>query len=122
VRVFELISLHDDVIRFLLSHLEQLCREAWQICYVEIDVSAYAPRMQRTLVEIGFLPAAYVPAMVFHEVERLDVIKMVRLLTPLEGRARAYTAQNYAETVLRPFKSRSVLPGLLRAQESALRR
>jgi len=89
-----------------------LCRETWEICYIEIDVSAYSPRMQRTLVEIGFLPAAYVPAMVFHEVERLDVIKMVRLLTPLEVESAQLTprAKIIAETVLRPFRSRSVLP------------
>jgi GNAT superfamily N-acetyltransferase len=112
VRVFELISRHDDVIRFLLAELERLCRQEWQICYVEIDVSAYSPRMQRTLIEIGFLPAAYVPALVFHEVERLDAIKMVRLLVPLEVDIAHLTprARVVAETVLRLFKSRSVLP------------
>ena len=54
------------------------------VCCIEVDVSAYAPRMQRTLVELGFLPVAYLPALVFHEVERLDVVKMVRLLDPPE--------------------------------------
>jgi GNAT superfamily N-acetyltransferase len=112
VRVFELISLHDDAVRFLLAELERLCREEWQICYIEIDVSAYSPRMQRTLVELGFLPAAYVPALVFHEVERLDAIKMVRLLVPLEVDISQLTprARLAAETVLRPFKTRTVLP------------
>ncbi|HVO93259.1 MAG TPA: GNAT family N-acetyltransferase [Terriglobales bacterium] len=112
VRVFELISRHDEVVRYLLSELERLCRQEWQICYVEIDVSAYSPRMQRTLVELGFLPAAYVPALVFHEVERLDAIKMVRLLVPLEVDMAQLTprARVVAETVLRLFKSRSVLP------------
>ena len=112
VRVFELITLHDDIIRVLLSHLEHLCRQQWQICYVEIDVSAYSPCMQRTLVEIGFLPAAYVPALVFHEVERLDALKMVRLLTPLEADTAQLTprAKIIADTVLRLFKSREVLP------------
>jgi GNAT superfamily N-acetyltransferase len=122
-RVFELISLHDDVVRFLLAELERLCRQEWQICYVEIDVSAYSPRMQRTLVEIGFLPAAYVPALVFHEVERLDVIKLVRLLTPLQAEGAALTsrARAVAETVLRLFKSRSVLPRIAQvAQEIPL--
>ena len=117
VRVFELISLHDDVVRYLLAELERLCRQEWQICYVEIDVSAYSPRMQRTLVEIGFLPAAYVPALVFHEVERLDTIKMVRLLAPLQVDTRYLTprARVIAETVLRLFKSRSVLPLIAQA-------
>ena len=39
VRVFELIALRDDVVRFLLAELERLCREEWQICYIEIDVA-----------------------------------------------------------------------------------
>lgn len=112
VRVFELIALHDDIIRRLLAHLERLCRQEWEVAYVEIDVSAYSPRMQRTLIEIGFLPAAYVPALVFHEVERLDVIKMVRLLVPpLTDHAHlTRRARSIAETVMRPFKSRGVLP------------
>jgi hypothetical protein len=79
--------------------------------------------MQRTLVEIGFLPAAYIPALVFHEVERLDVIKMVRLLTPLqtEGAALTPRARIVAETVLRLFKSRNVLPRIAQvAQEIPL--
>jgi GNAT superfamily N-acetyltransferase len=120
VRVFELISLHDDAIRFLLSDLERLCRQEWQICYIEIDVSAYSPRMQRTLVEIGFLPAAYVPALVFHEVERLDVIKMVRLLVPPQFEIATLTprARIVAETVLRPFKSQSVLPRIAQVAET----
>jgi GNAT superfamily N-acetyltransferase len=123
VRVFELISRHDDVVRFLLTELERLCRQEWQICYVEIDVSAYSPRMQRTLVEIGFLPAAYVPALVFHEVERLDVIKMVRLLVPLQVDLAQLTprTRTIAETALRLFKSRSVLPRIaLAARELPL--
>src|SRR5262249_48895512 len=81
-RIFELITLHDHVIRFLLGEVERLCREKLGIGYAEVDVSAYAPRLQRTLLELGFLPAAYVPALVFHEVERLDVVKMVRLDSP----------------------------------------
>lgn len=52
--------------------------------YVEIDVNADVPRMQRTLLELGFVPAAYIPAMVFHHVERLDVVKMVYLFVPFE--------------------------------------
>lgn len=111
-RVFELIARHDDVIRVLLSHLERLCRQEWQICYVEIDVSAYSPRMQRTLLELGFLPAAYVPALVFHEVERLDAVKMVRLLAPLEADTTQLTerATRLADVVLRLFRSHDVAP------------
>jgi CRP-like cAMP-binding protein/GNAT superfamily N-acetyltransferase len=112
VRVFELISLHDGVIRPLLGALDRACREEWGNCLIEVDVSAHAPRMQRTLLELGLLPVAYVPALVFDEVERLDVVKMLRLpATPqvatdhLTPRCRAV-----ADLVLRHFRSRSVLP------------
>jgi CRP-like cAMP-binding protein len=112
VRIFELISLHDGVIRSLLDHLECACRKEWGGCLIEVDVSAHAPRMQRTLLELGLLPVAYVPALVFDEVERLDVIKMLRLRVPprvatdgLSPRCRAV-----ADLVLRHFRSRSVLP------------
>jgi GNAT superfamily N-acetyltransferase len=116
VRIFELIALHDEVIRFLLSDLERACCEKWG-CLIEVDVSADAPRMQRTLLELGFLPVAYLPALVFHEVERLDVVKMVRLLSPpqvgTEGLTPACAA--LAEVVLRLFRNRTVLPRIAKA-------
>jgi GNAT superfamily N-acetyltransferase len=84
VRIFELITPDDRAIRFLLTEVERRCREIWGTAYLDIEVRADAPRMQRTLSELGFVPAAYVPAMVFHDVERLDVIRMCRLLVPLD--------------------------------------
>jgi ribosomal protein S18 acetylase RimI-like enzyme len=117
VHIFELIALHDEVIRCLLSDLERSCREEWGICFSEIAVSAHAPRMQRTLIELGFLPVAYVPALAFDEVERIDVIKMVRLLVPPDVRTEGLTprAQALGELVLRRFRSRSVLPRIAQA-------
>lgn len=46
---------------------------------IEVNVSAYDPRLQATFFELGFKPVAYAPAMVFHGTERLDVVKMLRL-------------------------------------------
>jgi hypothetical protein len=116
VRIFELIALHDGVIRFLLADLERTCREEWD-CLIEVDVGADAPRMQRTLIELGFLPVAYLPALAFHEVERLDVVKMVRLLCPprvgTEGLTPSCAA--LAGLVLRLFRSRTVLPRIAKA-------
>jgi hypothetical protein len=116
VRIFELIALHDEVIRFLLGELERACGEQWD-CLIEVDVSAHAPRMQRTLVELGFLPVAYLPALVFHEVERLDVVKMVRLLSPPRARTGGLTpsCEALAELVLRLFRNRTVLPRIAKA-------
>jgi GNAT superfamily N-acetyltransferase len=112
VRIFELIALRDEVIRPMLSDLVDTCREQWGVGYLEVDVSAYEPRMQRTLVELGFLPVAYIPALVFHEVERLDVVKMVRLATCPDVPTDALTprTKTMADLVLRQFGSRDVLP------------
>jgi GNAT superfamily N-acetyltransferase len=69
------------------------------------DVSAYQPGLQRILFDIGFRPAAYAPAMVFHGMERLDVVKMIKLnvpydpgpmaLTDLAGQAVALVEQHF---------------------------
>lgn len=116
VRIFELIALHDEVVHFLLDDLERACREQWD-CLIEVDVSAHAPRMQRTLLELGFLPVAYLPALVFHEVERLDVVKMVRLLNPPQVRTGALSpsCEAFANLVLRLFRKRSILPRIAQA-------
>ncbi len=111
-RIFELISLSDDVIGTLLFEAERLLREEYKVEFMEVDVSAYAPRMQRTFLELGFVPAAYVPALVFHEVERLDAVKMVRITVPLDLGPLELTekAQEMADTVLHGFACQKILP------------
>ena len=112
LRVFELIVQTDQVIRFLFETLLDRCQNQWGIDYIEVDTSAYAPRMQRTLLELGFLPAAYIPAMVFHEVERLDVLRMVRLLVPFDpGETQLVPeAQGIADQVIQTFNRQQVVP------------
>jgi len=117
VRVFELIALADDVVRFLLAELERKCREEMGIDYIEIDVSAYAPRMQRTLLELNFLPVAYVPAMVFYQTERLDIVKMVRLnkLQDLGALGLTEPVQALADIVMRSFSTCVIAPRMAQA-------
>lgn len=117
VRVFELISMHDEVIRFLIRKLVETCRENTEILFFEIDVSAYAPRMQRTLLELEFLPAAYIPALVFYQVERLDIIKMVRIFSPIDISRDIFVDEfkPIVETVVRSFESVQIQPRILEA-------
>jgi GNAT superfamily N-acetyltransferase len=117
VRVFELIALADDVVRFLLGELERKCRQEMGIDYIEVDVSAYAPRMQRTLLELNFLPVAYVPAMVFYQVERLDILKMVRLnrLQDLGPLGLTEPVQAVADVVMRGFSTCVIAPRMAQA-------
>lgn len=117
LRIFELIAADEEAIRFVLERLLARAAEDWGVEYAEIDVSAHAPRMQRTLVELGFLPVAYVPAMVFHRVERRDVIKMARLLVPptLTEMRLTPAAERVATLVMRGLERQAVLPELASA-------
>jgi len=113
VRVFEMIHLDNQVIHFLLAELETRYR-GWGVVAVQIGVSAHATRMQRTLLEVGFLPAAYVPAHAFHRVERIDVITFLRLLEPLDlGELKLISpTKEMAELVIKGFARREVFPEL----------
>lgn len=115
-RIFELVTIDETPVRFLLQSLGVKCEERG-VEYIEVDVSAYAPRMQRTLLELNYLPAAYVPAMVFYDVERLDIIRMVRLLVPPDTGKVELIPQGrpIADAVMRNFFRRNVLPKIARA-------
>jgi CRP-like cAMP-binding protein/RimJ/RimL family protein N-acetyltransferase len=82
VKVIELIEFDDEVKGFLLKTLDRLATEKYKAQYIEIDVSAYSPQIQKTLDRLGFIPVAYCPSMVFRGVERLDVVRMIKLNIP----------------------------------------
>lgn len=79
VRIIELISTDDAVKGFLLSNIENFIREKFDIEYEEVDVSAYSPKIQRTMIRLGFVPVAYCPSMVFYQTERFDIIRMAKV-------------------------------------------
>lgn len=114
LRVFELIVLEEHAIPALLHRLEEECSILPHVRALEIDVSAYAPRMQRTLLERGFVPVAYIPALAFQRTERLDVVKMQRLLDPVEiPPAKLLPAtQRVADLVLEAYRHKEAIPRL----------
>jgi len=81
VKLFQLISIDEKPIRFLIESLIMHARNELEAQYIEADVSAYAPKMQKSLLELGFIPCGYIPAMAFHQVERLDILKMAKVMT-----------------------------------------
>ena len=84
IKVLELIDLRNDIAGFLLKELDTWAKTIYRAEYIEITVSAYWPNIQRTLSNLGFVPVAYCPSFVFHEVERLDTIKMAKVYVPLD--------------------------------------
>ncbi len=117
INIFEIVSADERPIRFLLEAFVRVCDAELEAEYVEVDVHAHAPRMQRTLLELGFLPVAFVPAMVFHKVERLDCLKMARVRAGfrLEEAALCEASVAVAEAVARNFETCAVVPRLARA-------
>ncbi len=82
IRIVELIAPSERSVRHLIKSLLTRARNM-NVEYIEVDISAYAPQLQRTLLDLDFIACAYIPSMVFHRVERLDAIRFARPLAPV---------------------------------------
>ena len=111
VKAMELIAENEDVEAALCEELVRVAEQDYQAEVIEVNVSAYEPGLQQTLLNLGFRPAAYIPAMFFHDSERLDVIKMIKLNIPYEPGPRSLTepAQKVADTVEPVFRGDQLL-------------
>ena len=79
VKGVELVAMNDDLRGHLCGSLLRTAEEELGAQVIEVNISAYDARLQRTFAEQGFHPVAYAPAMVFHGTHRLDVVKMLKL-------------------------------------------
>ena len=96
----------DEAVRGTLLRLAVEAAE-WQypVAVMVCDVNAEKPRLQQTLLNLGFRPAAYVPGMVFNRTYRPDVVKMIKLCVPWEPGPLELTesGQAYFDVVARLF-------------------
>jgi hypothetical protein len=86
LKALELIAERDEVKGFLCRAFLDIAERECGAQVIEVNVSAYAPRLQRTFWNLGFRPAAYAPAMVFHRTRRLDAVRMLKLNIPWKDR------------------------------------
>ncbi|HEX8492149.1 MAG TPA: GNAT family N-acetyltransferase [Pyrinomonadaceae bacterium] len=91
VKGIELVAADEHLRGHLCSSLLRKAEEDLGAQVVEVNVSAYDARLQRSFANNGFRPAAYAPAMVFHGTHRLDVIKMLKLNVPYNPGAMKLT-------------------------------
>jgi hypothetical protein len=124
LRLIELIGQDEAVKGSLLRQALELAQQKYTVEMLKVDVSAHSPRLQQTLLEMGFLPAAYVPGMVFHASHRVDVVKMIKLnvaweLGPIE---LTEPSQQYYDVVAPAFEraSRQRIQKVLPAQVPVL--
>jgi RimJ/RimL family protein N-acetyltransferase len=110
VRITELIAQENAVkgnlLRFAVEQAEQL----HQAQLIECDVNATSAAIQQTLFEMGFLPAAFVPGMVFHTTHRPDVVRFIKLNAPWDLGPLVLTepSQEYFEVVAPAFERASI--------------
>jgi N-acetylglutamate synthase-like GNAT family acetyltransferase len=109
VRLTELIALDEGVKGGLLRLAVDEAERRYEADIVKCDVSATSPRLQQTLYAMGFLPAAYVPGMVFHQTARWDVVRMIKLNVPWDPGHLELTepSQEYADLVVPAFQQAS---------------
>lgn len=105
IRIVELIAQDSAVKGSLLRWAVDHAQDEYAAQVIEVDASAYSPRMQQTLYSMGFLATSYVPGMVFHNTGRMDVIKFAKLNTPWELGPFELTesSQEYYDLVAPPF-------------------
>lgn len=105
IRIIELIAQDSAVKGSLLRWAVDHAQDEYEAQVIEVDASAFSPRMQQTLYSMGFLPTSYVPGMVFHGTSRLDVVKFAKLNTAWELGPFELTesSQEYYDIVAPPF-------------------
>ncbi len=106
VRITELIAADEAVKGSLLRQAVEAAEERFEAEIIKCDVAATSPRAQQTLFEMGFLPAAYVPGMVFHGTSRWDIVRMIKLNVPWDLGQIELTepSQKYADLVTPAFQ------------------
>jgi GNAT superfamily N-acetyltransferase len=84
VKGIELVAQDEGLRGHLCGSLLRAAEEELGAQVIEVNLSAYDARLQRTFANQGFHPVAYAPAMVFHGTHRLDVVKMLKLNLPYD--------------------------------------
>jgi ribosomal protein S18 acetylase RimI-like enzyme len=105
LRIIELIAKEDRAKGSLLRFAVEEAERNYQVDLIDCDVSAHNAHIQRTLLELGFLPCAYIPGMVFHNTQRWDVVRMLKLNIPwdLGVIELSETSQAMFDAVTPPF-------------------
>ena len=93
VKGIELVANDEGLRGHLCGSLLRAAEEELGAQVIEVNLSAYDARLQRTFANQGFHPVAYAPAMVFHGTHRLDVVKMLKLNFPYDPGEMTLTDQ-----------------------------
>jgi hypothetical protein len=119
VRVVDAFAIDDLSPGALLQRVVKLGQEKHNAIYIEVDILITAPRLLKSVEQLGFVPVAYLPGFCFRDPKHVDVVKLAKLnLAYGAERAQLTThARSLAEVVDRSFQDQKVgvaIIGLLR--------
>ena len=114
LKIFEIVTVDRRPIRVMIEEVIKRGKEKFDMAYIEVDISGYSPSMQRTFLELQFVPVAYMPSFAFQGAERYDVMRMARLFVPAEidSAVLHHRTQPVFDIVKSNFSTRDLLPRL----------
>ena len=75
----EIRQINEGDVNYLINAIDAYAISSLNSKYIEVDLSAYSPRIQKTFLDLGYFPTVYCPAMVFQDVERMDVVRFAKI-------------------------------------------
>lgn len=116
VRVADAFATDDASLGPLMQHLTKVSQEKHNAIYVEVDVIVTAPRLLKSLEQLGFVPVAYLPGFFRQADGHLDVVKLVKLnlAYSLENAAFTTNARLAADMVDRNFQDQKLGVAILK--------
>jgi hypothetical protein len=94
----------------LFQRLVKMAQEKFNATYVEADVLMTAPRLLKSMEQLGFVPVAYLPGFCQKGAQAIDVVKLVKLnlAYSLEGAQFTAHAKQLASIVDRNFQDQKM--------------
>ena len=110
VRVTDAFCSDDLSMGALHAYVAKASQEQFSAVYTEMDVLATAPRLLKSAEQIGFVPAAYLPAFYSRQGKHFDVVKMVKLNLPYSVEKAEFTAhaRQTVEIIDRSFQDQKL--------------
>ncbi|MCL5098051.1 MAG: cyclic nucleotide-binding domain-containing protein [Candidatus Omnitrophica bacterium] len=110
VRILDSFSTSDLAAGALCRHVLEVAQTELNAVYLEVDVLLTASRLLKSAEQLGFVPAAYLPAFCLRNEQCVDVAKMVKLnlVYSLENVTLTARARQLVEVVDHNFQDQKV--------------
>jgi len=79
LRLVDSFSTDDLAMGTLFTHAVKIAQDQLNAVYLEADILMTAPRLLKTVEQLGFVPVAYLPAFHYNAEGHTDVVKVVKL-------------------------------------------